>query len=93
VSTTPGAGPWVATGRSCRGAKKCVPWRGLFPRRSAKGFFSAFQHHQGVFAARKQQGGALKRGRDFAQDEDRFFLQGVQVRVAQMVDVLVVHGV
>ena len=52
--------------------------------RSAKRFFGAFEHHQRVLAARKQQGRALEGGGHFAQDEDGFFFQRVQVGVAQM---------
>jgi len=49
----------------------------------AKGFFGALEHDQGVLAARKQQGGSFKRGRHFAQDEDGFLFQRVEVAVAQ----------
>ena len=49
-----------------------------------KRLFSAFQQHQRVFAARKQQGRALKGGGHFAQDEDGFLFQRVQMGVAQM---------
>jgi len=49
-----------------------------------KRFFSAFEQHQRVFTTRKQQGRALKRGGDFAQDENGFLFQRVQVRVAEM---------
>jgi hypothetical protein len=42
-----------------------------------KGFFSAFEQHQRVFAARKKQGRALESCGDFTQYEDRFFFQSV----------------
>ena len=51
----------------------------------AKGFLCAAQHHQRILAARKQQRGALERGGDFAQDEDGFFFQRVEVGVGQVV--------
>ena len=51
----------------------------------AECFFGAFEHHQRVFAAGKQQGGPLKGGSHLAQDEDGFLLQRIQVRVAQVV--------
>ena len=49
----------------------------------SEGFFGALEHDQRVLAARKQQGGALESGGDFAQDEDGFFFQRVEVGVAQ----------
>ena len=50
-----------------------------------KAFFGALEHDQGILAAREQQGGALEGGGDFAQDEDGFFFQGVEVRVVEVV--------
>jgi hypothetical protein len=50
----------------------------------AKGLFGALEQHQRILAAREQQGGALERGGHFAQDEDGFFFQRVQVAVAQV---------
>ena len=58
---------------------------------NAKGFFGALEHHQRVFAARKQQGGALKGGGHFAQDEDGFFFQRIEVAVAELVQHLGVN--
>ena len=58
-----------------------------------KGFFSALEHHQRVFAAGEQQGRAFKGGRHLAQDEDGFFLQRIEMGVAEMVRAGVVrHG-
>jgi hypothetical protein len=54
------------------------PTDGFLP----KGFFGALEHDQRVLAAGEQQGGALKGGGDFAQDEDGFFFQRIQVGVA-----------
>ncbi len=62
-------------------------------RPDAKGFFSALEHDQGVFTTRKKQSGALKGGGYFAQDEDGFFFQRIQVGVAEGVDFVVVSGV
>jgi hypothetical protein len=50
----------------------------------AKGLLGALQQHQRILAAREQQGGALEGGGHFAQDEDGFFFQRVQVLVAQV---------
>ncbi len=54
----------------------------------AKGLFGALEHDQRILAAREQQGGALEGGGDFAQDEDGFFFQGVQVRVVEVVELI-----
>ena len=63
----------------------------------AKGFFSAAQHDQRVFAAREQQCGALKDCSDFAQNENGLFFQRIQVVVAERVEQMGfctgVHGV
>jgi hypothetical protein len=53
-------------------------------RPRAKGLFGALEHDQRVLAAGEQQGGALEGGGHFAQDEDGFFFQRVQVLVAQL---------
>jgi len=59
-----------------------------------EGFFRALEHHKGILAAGEQQGGALKGGGDFAQDEDGFFFQRVQVLVGELVEMAGVgHGV
>ena len=50
----------------------------------AEGLLGALEQHQRILAAREQQRRALEGGRDFAQDEDRFFLQRVEVAVAQL---------
>ena len=50
---------------------------------NAEGFLGAAQHHQRILATRKQQGRALEGGGHFAQDEDGFFLQRVEVAVAE----------
>jgi hypothetical protein len=50
---------------------------------ASEGFFGALEHDQRIFAAGKQQGGALESGGNFTQDEDGFFFQRVQVAVAQ----------
>ena len=57
-----------------------------------KGFFGAAQHHQRILAAREQQGGALESRGHFAQDEDGFFFERVQVGVAQVVVTGVLQG-
>jgi hypothetical protein len=49
----------------------------MLPR--AKGLFGAAQHDQRILAAREQQGRALKSGGDFAQDEDGFFFERIEV--------------
>ena len=59
---------------------------------SSEGFFGALEHDQRVLAARKQQGGALESGGDFAQDEDGFFFQCVEVSIAQGVQFGWVEG-
>jgi len=41
------------------------------------------QDHARILAAREQQGGALEGGDGFAQDEDGFFLQPVEVRMVE----------
>ena len=52
----------------------------------AEGLFGALEHHQRILAARKQQGGALEGSGHFAQDEDGFFFERVQVGRAQRVN-------
>ena len=49
-----------------------------------KSFFGALEHHQRVFATRKQKGGAFKGGGHFAQDEDGFFFQGIKVGIGKV---------
>ena len=46
-----------------------------------KAFSAHLQQHQRILAAREQQGRALEGGRHFAQDEDRFLLEPVEVAV------------
>jgi hypothetical protein len=53
-------------------------------RPDAEGLFGALEQHQRILAAGEQQGGALERGGHFAQDEDGFFFQRIQVLVAQV---------
>ena len=50
-----------------------------------EGLLGALQNDQRILPARKQQRRPLERGRHLAQDEDGFFFQRVQVRVAQVV--------
>ena len=54
----------------------------------AKGFFRALEHHQRILAAGKQQGRAFKRSSHFAQDEDGFLFQRIQMLVGEALKVV-----
>ena len=49
-----------------------------------EGFFCQAQNNARVFATREQEGRALKRSHGFAQDEDGFFFQPIQVAVVEL---------
>ena len=47
----------------------------------AESLLGALQQHQRILAAGEQEGGALERASDFAQDEDRFFFERVELGI------------